>query len=66
MVGVVLDDLISDELKNDSGHHPAVPEIAVYLVESVGNSTRIDYGTGKSKYLTSCFLLLRIVSIYLF
>lgn len=26
--------------------HPAVVEIAVYLVESVGNSTRIDYGTG--------------------
>lgn len=27
-------------------YHPAVPEISVYLVESVGNSTRIDYGTG--------------------
>ncbi|XP_028828822.1 serine/threonine-protein phosphatase 2A activator [Denticeps clupeoides] len=26
--------------------HAAVPEIAVYLKESVGNSTRIDYGTG--------------------
>lgn len=26
--------------------HPAVPEVTVYLVESVGNSTRIDYGTG--------------------
>ncbi|KAK3850389.1 hypothetical protein Pcinc_042908, partial [Petrolisthes cinctipes] len=26
--------------------HPAVPEVSVYLVESVGNSTRIDYGTG--------------------
>ena len=25
----------------------AVPEISVYLVEGVGNSTRIDYGTGK-------------------
>lgn len=24
----------------------AVPEVAVYLKESVGNSTRIDYGTG--------------------
>lgn len=24
----------------------AAPEIAVYLKESVGNSTRIDYGTG--------------------
>ncbi|XP_045131475.1 serine/threonine-protein phosphatase 2A activator-like isoform X1 [Portunus trituberculatus] len=26
--------------------HPAVAEIAVYLMESFGNSTRIDYGTG--------------------
>ncbi|KAM3873782.1 serine/threonine-protein phosphatase 2A activator isoform 3-T3 [Diretmus argenteus] len=26
--------------------HPAAPEIAVYLKEAVGNSTRIDYGTG--------------------
>lgn len=24
----------------------AAPEIAVYLKEAVGNSTRIDYGTG--------------------
>lgn len=24
----------------------AVPEVAVYLKEAVGNSTRIDYGTG--------------------
>lgn len=24
----------------------AAPEVAVYLKESVGNSTRIDYGTG--------------------
>lgn len=27
--------------------HAAAPEIAVYLKESVGNATRIDYGTGK-------------------
>ena len=26
--------------------HRAVPELAVYLTESVGNPTRIDYGTG--------------------
>lgn len=26
----------------------AAPEIAVYLKESVGNATRIDYGTGNS------------------
>uniref|UniRef100_A0A0B7BU89 Serine/threonine-protein phosphatase 2A activator n=1 Tax=Arion vulgaris TaxID=1028688 RepID=A0A0B7BU89_9EUPU len=25
---------------------PAVPELFVYLIESVGNDTRIDYGTG--------------------
>ena len=27
-------------------YHKAIPELAVYLVEGVGNSTRIDYGTG--------------------
>lgn len=27
----------------------AVPEVAAYLKESVGNSTRIDYGTGESQ-----------------
>lgn len=26
----------------------AAPEIAVYLKESVGNATRIDYGTGNA------------------
>uniref|UniRef100_T1IJQ0 Serine/threonine-protein phosphatase 2A activator n=1 Tax=Strigamia maritima TaxID=126957 RepID=T1IJQ0_STRMM len=26
--------------------HQAIPEVSVYLIESVGNSTRIDYGTG--------------------
>lgn len=26
--------------------HRAIPEIVVYFVESFGNSTRIDYGTG--------------------
>lgn len=25
----------------------AAPEVAVYLKEAVGNSTRIDYGTGE-------------------
>lgn len=29
-----------------TGLHRAVPELAVYLTESVGNATRIDYGTG--------------------
>lgn len=27
-------------------YHSALPEIHVYFVESFGNSTRIDYGTG--------------------
>lgn len=27
-------------------YHTAIPEIHVYFVESFGNSTRIDYGTG--------------------
>ncbi|KAK2120429.1 hypothetical protein P7K49_001815 [Saguinus oedipus] len=31
----------------------AVPEVAVYLKESVGNSTRIDYGTGGLKALSA-------------
>lgn len=26
--------------------HHTIPEIEAYLVESVGNSTRIDYGSG--------------------
>lgn len=26
--------------------HPAIPELAVYLVGGFGNSTRIDYGSG--------------------
>ncbi|KAJ7308501.1 hypothetical protein JRQ81_009065 [Phrynocephalus forsythii] len=43
----------SFEGRGEAGGHPdppeqaaAVPEVAVYLKESVGNSTRIDYGTG--------------------
>lgn len=31
----------------DEKFQRAVPEITVYLVEGVGNSTRIDYGTGQ-------------------
>lgn len=30
----------------DEKYHEALPEIMTYLIESVGNSTRIDYGTG--------------------
>lgn len=32
----------------------AVPEVAVYLKEAVGNSTRIDYGTGILRLCGSC------------
>ena len=32
----------------DEKFHAAIPEIAVYLQEGIGNSTRIDYGTGNT------------------
>lgn len=41
----------------------AVPEISVYLVESVGNSTRIDYGTGKLRLNQSNLLLQKMFNI---
>jgi serine/threonine-protein phosphatase 2A activator len=30
----------------EPAHHPSIVEISVYLNDSFGNSTRIDYGTG--------------------
>lgn len=44
----------------------AVPEIAVYLKESVGNATRIDYGTGTITMcpLCLCCLNLEVRNIY--
>ena len=39
------EDLLKEAL--DEKFHKALPEITVYLVESVGNCSRIDYGTGK-------------------
>jgi len=36
----------------DEKFHCAVPEITVYLKESIGNQTRIDYGTGELHQLT--------------
>ena len=33
--------------------YPALPELSHYLVESVGNSTRIDYGSGREFYRLS-------------
>ncbi|XP_042221563.1 serine/threonine-protein phosphatase 2A activator-like isoform X2 [Homarus americanus] len=38
------EDLLRETLPEE--FHVAVPEVVVYLIESVGNSTRIDYGTG--------------------
>ncbi|KAG8554785.1 hypothetical protein GDO81_003893 [Engystomops pustulosus] len=39
----------------------AVPEVAVYLKESVGNSTRIDYGTGhEAAFAAFLFCLCKI------
>lgn len=32
----------------------AAPEVALYLKESVGNATRIDYGTGIGSLLSLC------------
>lgn len=46
----------ADELLRESlpeGAHPAIVEVKVYLTESFGNSTRIDYGTGHEL----CFLM---------
>lgn len=40
----------------------AAPEIAVYLKESVGNSTRIDYGTGN----TMCVSVFIPITVVLF
>lgn len=44
----ILQENAQDELKKclDQKFHKAIPEVSVYLIESVGNSTRIDYGTG--------------------
>jgi serine/threonine-protein phosphatase 2A activator len=38
------DALLKDALEEK--YHKCIPELRVYLVEGVGNSTRIDYGTG--------------------
>lgn len=40
----------------------AAPEIAVYLKESVGNATRIDYGTGNT---CCCFSVLSSISCFI-
>ncbi|KAI5736588.1 hypothetical protein M8J76_005008 [Diaphorina citri] len=41
--------------------HAAIPEISVYLKESFGNSTRIDYGTGHE--MAFCMFLLCLFRI---
>ncbi len=41
--------------------HPALPEISVYLTEAMGNSTRIDYGTGhEMSFVMFLYTLFRI------
>lgn len=41
--------------------HKAVPEISVYVTESVGNSTRIDYGSGHElSFVVFIYCLFRI------
>lgn len=40
----MVDDVLDDQYKKAS------EEISVYLVEGVGNETRIDYGTGNEMY----------------
>lgn len=42
-------------------HHSSIPEISVYLRESFGNSTRIDYGTGHE--MAFCMFLLCLFRI---
>src|SRR5688500_2792454 len=37
-------DLLQSALEEK--HHPALEEITPYLIDSFGNSTRIDYGSG--------------------
>ncbi|KAG9477705.1 hypothetical protein GDO78_012950 [Eleutherodactylus coqui] len=44
----------------------AVPEVAVYLKESVGNSTRIDYGTGHEAAFAAflfCLCKIRVLQV---
>lgn len=50
--------MVSSVLPDDRA--AAAPEIAVYLKEAVGNSTRIDYGTG------SFVFVYIVVFVYLF
>jgi serine/threonine-protein phosphatase 2A activator len=41
--------------------HKALPEISVYVMESVGNSTRIDYGSGHElSFVMFMYCLFRI------
>ena len=46
------EELVKEALEEK--YHPAVPEVTTYLVESVGNQTRIDYGTGNHLFQNFC------------
>lgn len=51
----MLKDVLPQEL------HHTIPEIEVYLTESVGNSTRIDYGSGhEMSFVIFLFCLFKI------
>ncbi len=39
-------ELVADCLRGDESHAEYIEELAVYLSDSFGNDTRIDYGTG--------------------
>lgn len=52
-------DLLSEALPEK--FHKSIPEISVYLTESVGNSTRIDYGSGHElSFVMFMYCLFRI------
>lgn len=58
-----LQDCVKDLLQStlEASVHASIPEISVYLTESVGNSTRIDYGTGHElSFVMFMYCLFRI------
>ncbi|XP_064616255.1 serine/threonine-protein phosphatase 2A activator-like [Liolophura sinensis] len=47
----------------DEKYHKALPEVMAYLVEGVGNSTRIDYGTGHEMSFAAFLLCLYKIGV---